>query len=107
MGEQFIACSLADTCKDLDSAVAIMNTNDPYLMKSISKKIKGTEEQMADWDSKIESVALTASMAKFSAHPKMKEFLVSTYPRKLAEASTEEPWGCGLRLDHPDVLNPE
>ncbi len=82
----------------------LMNLQDPYMMKERAKQIKGYSKSA--WLAKCEEVAYIATKEKYDRNPLYADVLLSTYPKLLGEASTEQPWGCGLTLRHSDIGNP-
>ncbi len=104
MTEQYISVQLAKEAKDEDAVVDLLNLQDSFEMKKRCKEIKGYSKEA--WESKCGEVAYVGNKAKYDQNPYFAELLVSTHPKVLAEASMEEPWGCGLTLKHEDIKNP-
>ncbi len=105
MTEQFIVIELAKFAKDEDAVTEFENMRDPFEMKRRARDIKGYSK--VDWAAREPEVAYVANKAKFTQNPYFQERLVETYPKVLAEASTEEPWGCGLTLKNSGIDNPK
>ncbi len=105
MTEQFIVIELAKFAKDEDAVTELENMRDPFEMKRRAKEIKGYSKK--DWAARVPEVAYVANKAKYTQNPYFQEKLVETHPKVLAEASTEEPWGCGLTLKHDHIDNPK
>ena len=58
------------------------------------------------WDHVRGDAVLASNFAKISQNPTMKEHLMSTGTKRLAEASRFDPvWGIGLRADGPEAQN--
>ncbi len=104
MPEQFITVELAVFANDDDAKTELMNMQDPYEMKRRAKQISGYDKEA--WGEKMMDAAYIANKAKYEQNPYFLGKLLDTHPKLLAEASSEEPWGCGLTLKHPNIKNP-
>ncbi len=104
MPEQFITVELAVFADDDDAKTELMNMQDPYEMKRRAKKITGYDKEA--WANKMMDAAYIANKAKYEQNPYFLGKLLDTHPKLLAEASSEEPWGCGLTLKHANIKNP-
>ena len=84
-------------------AEKIMKMNDPIHMKraAYSKMIKGYNHD--DWLQAAPKVLHKGLTAKFSQNPPLKQYLESTKPHKLGEATDDAFWGIGMKLGHPHV----
>ncbi len=102
--EKYITFRKAELAKDEASIVSILECDNPYQIKRLGKKITGHNEE--DWLKVIPDVAYHVNKVKFTTHPDMAALLIRTHPKRLCEATEEEPWGCGLHLGHKDILNP-
>ena len=99
--EQFITASLAKLFDQDDVYVEVMATCDPYLMKKLAYKVKECNDYDATkWESEIPNIAYKASSAKYTQNTYFGQCLLDTDNKLLAEASTEKPWGCGMKLDN-------
>ena len=50
---------------------------------------------------------MTANLAKFTQHPELGAYLLSTHPAVLVEASPQDAmWGIGLEATHRDARAP-
>ena len=59
------------------------------------------------WIAHREAIVLEGSIHKFSQHPDLRTFLLSTGDRVLVEASPVDPiWGIGLAADDPRATDP-
>ena len=62
---------------------------------------------IALWDGVQEDAVLAGTFAKISQNPAMKQHVLGTGTKRLAEASPFDPaWGTGLREDDPEASNP-
>ncbi len=101
--EQFIQWSKAMLFRDALTATKIMEESNPFECKKLGYKVQGF--RMSVWERNIDKVAYECNKMKFEVHFEMANYLLSTYPKQLAEASEEEPWGCGVSLKNDDILN--
>jgi ribA/ribD-fused uncharacterized protein len=52
-------------------------------------------------------LVVTGNYQKFSQHPQLKEYLLTTGDRVLVEASPVDAiWGIGVAATHPDAMQP-
>lgn len=58
------------------------------------------------WKQQAEQTAYAAVRAKFFQNRHLAQFLVSTYPLAIGEASKDKMWGIGLPLESKDALDP-
>ena len=101
--EKYIQYRKADLFNDEETIVAILESHNPYEIKRLGKKVKGFNEE--EWNAILPDVAYDVNKLKYVTHKDMGNLLMSTHPKRLAEATDEDPWGCGLHLNHRDVLD--
>ncbi len=102
--EQFITASLAKLFDEEDVYVEVMTTCDPYFMKKLAYRVKDSDDYDAlEWEAKIPDIAYAATSAKFTQNTYFGQCLIDTEDKLLAEASTETPWGCGMKLDNENL----
>ena len=65
------------------------------------------EYRRSFWMDNREEVMKTAMTAKFNQHELFRKALINTGDRKLVEASIDKFWGCGRRLDDPEIIMPK
>ena len=83
----------------------IMTSPDPSAHKRIGRGVRNFDN--AIWDRVREDAVLAGNFAKFSHNPTMKQHLLITDTKKLAEASPfDSVWGIGLRANDPEVRIP-
>lgn len=91
-----------------DNAVLeeIMSADNPAVYKKLGRKIRGFDEEI--WKQHRTEIVIEGNMAKFSQNEPLKQFLLSTAPKVLVEASPYDSiWGIGIAADMPDAQNPE
>ncbi len=103
MNEKYIQFSKSRCFKDENTAAMILEMDNPFEIKKLGYQVRGFKKDI--WDKKAVEVAMKCNDRKFRVHYDMAQFLMSTHPRELAEASEEDPWGCGVKLSSDDVLN--
>jgi ribA/ribD-fused uncharacterized protein len=83
----------------------IIEAPHPQKAKQLGRQIEGFTNE--EWNQHRFDVVVKASYAKFSQNKELKEFLLGTGKRVLAEASpADKVWGTGLAEDHVDATNP-
>lgn len=90
-----------------DQAMArtILNTKSPSAVKGLGKKVKNFSPQL--WDTHKFEIVLTGNMAKFTQHPDLKQQLLATGDRIIAEASPyDKIWGIGMAPTDSRARNP-
>lgn len=101
--EHFLALKRAQLSKDEDIIQQARNARDPSIAKAILNTLKQDHPQ--EWKQQAPLLAKEALRAKFDQNPPMADYLCSTQPLYLGEASTNPIWGIGLQLDNADVLD--
>lgn len=103
--EQYMMYQKATLFKDEEIAVLILNTKDPKKCKSLGRKVKGFNDHQ--WDEHKYEFVRQANFLKFSQHKDLAEFLKSTMPDVIVEASPyDQIWGIGLKQDDPRSKSP-
>lgn len=91
---------------DDEHLAAILAAPHPGEAKRLGRAVRDFDE--AVWDRHRFGVVVEGSVAKFSAHPALRDFLLATGSRVLVEASPRDTiWGIGLGASHPDAPSPE
>lgn len=62
-------------------------------------------DHQEEWKQEVSTIALEGLQAKFRQHPALGQYLVSTAPLTLGEASTNHQWGIGLALEDDNALD--
>jgi ribA/ribD-fused uncharacterized protein len=90
---------------DQEAVNKLLKATNPGLAKKIGREVRGFDQQI--WEENRSDIVVAGNMAKFSAYPEMKDFLLNTGDRILVEASpVDRIWGIGLDQQHPDCPNP-
>ncbi len=91
--------------EDYDTADQIMKTPNPADQKTLGRTVK--QFDLKTWNTHQADIARDALKAKFTQDTKLKEVLLGTRNKTLAEASPpwETTWGIGLHLHDPDITN--
>ena len=103
--EQFMMYCKAGRFHDGPTQKQILATRDPKTQKRLGKQTKGFESD--SWDEIKSQVVLAGNMAKFSQNPPLRNVLLATGDRLLAEAAPQDSiWGIGYSISeartHPD-----
>ena len=82
----------------------IMFNPDPMVQKMLGQEVKGLDR--AAWDTEKRAVMKDILLSKFTQHGDLKNYLLSTGDKTLAEANGKDTYfAIGLPLTHPDVLD--
>ncbi|MGV3523368.1 MAG: NADAR family protein [Candidatus Sericytochromatia bacterium] len=85
---------------------AILSSDSPAEAKVLGRMVSGFDETR--WLNQRWDVALRGNWYKFSQHPALGAWLLSTGEQVLVEASPlDRIWGIGLDQHHPDAPHPE
>ncbi|XP_063414797.1 uncharacterized protein LOC134696776 [Mytilus trossulus] len=103
--EQYMMYNKAKFSKnEAELDAVILSLDDPGDMKSYGRSI--CDLDYVAWEEKREEIVKKGNMAKFSQNEKLREELVSTYPKLLVEASPhDQVWGIGLAADDPKIFD--
>ena len=103
--EHYMMAKKAELFKDHEFLKKIMEADSPKVAKELGRLVRGFTNEI--WDQYKYDIVLQANLAKFSQHPKLKEFILSTADKILVEASPHDNiWGIGMNEHHKDVKNP-
>lgn len=103
--EQYMMAEKAYAFGDEKAWHEIMASYDPMAIKKLGRRVRNFNAYV--WNIYSRDVVKTASLAKFTQNPKLKEYLLSTGDKILVEASPkDEIWGIGLSADSPDACFP-
>lgn len=104
--EQFMMYCKAGRFHDTNTQRLVLATNDPKEQKRLARLTKGFEA--ASWDEIKSDVVIAGNLAKFGQNKALKEVLLSTGRRILAEAASEDSvWGIGLTAEEARRMNNE
>lgn len=101
--EHLLAFKRAQISKDSQLIQRASNIKDPAEAKTILNILKNDHTE--EWREKAPGLALQGPRAKFKQNPHMADYLCSTQPLCLGEASKDPVWGTGLQLDDAETLN--
>jgi ribA/ribD-fused uncharacterized protein len=94
--EQYFTYKRAEIAKDEPSMKRIMDACTPLECKRLGKNVK---LDLKTWKKHQETVMARALRAKFTQNPELKDYLVATGGRTLAESSPSDRfWGTGVGL---------
>nr|XP_022314271.1 repetin-like [Crassostrea virginica] len=102
--EKYMMYHKAVLMEDHEIADYILTLDDPREMKQQGRYVRNFDQKL--WDENCQAIVETGNIAKFSQNEKLKETLLSTYPKTLVEASPmDRIWGIGLAEDDPRAWN--
>jgi ribA/ribD-fused uncharacterized protein len=100
--EQFMMAEKARLFGDTEAEAGIMASANPRKQKELGRNVKNFEE--ARWNAAREEIVYRANLAKYSQNPQLREALLATGTKIIAEASPQDAiWGIGMAEDHPNV----
>ncbi|MEV4642018.1 NADAR family protein [Actinoplanes sp. NPDC049548] len=103
--EHFMMWRKATLFADSDTARRVLAARDPATAQALGRQVRGFIERT--WTATRFPVVVEGNLAKFGAHPALRNFLLGTGDRVLVEASPVDlVWGAGLAADHPDIAVP-
>jgi hypothetical protein len=104
--EQFMMYCKAGRFHDTNTQRLVLATNDPKEQKRLARLTEGFEA--ASWDEIKSDVVIAGNLAKFGQNKALKEVLLSTGRRILAEAASEDSvWGIGFTAEEARRMNNE
>lgn len=103
--EQYMMAQKAKIFGDQEIFEKIMTADGPHDYKALGRKVRNFVPEI--WDQEKAKVVLKGNIAKFSQNEELKEFLISTGDKVLAEASPyDDIWGVKRKMDDPEIMNP-
>src|ERR1051325_10088307 len=104
--EQFMMAEKARLFGDTEMESSILATSNPRQQKAFGRKVRGFDQ--AKWEAAREEIVYRANLAKFSQHEDLRQMLLDTGDRTIAEASPNDSiWGIGMAEHHPNVTRSE
>jgi len=101
--EQFMMAEKARLFGDEETRKKMLGTDDPRAHKRLGRQVRGFED--AVWVAHRYDIVVAGNLAKFGQNQSMREVLLRTGTKILAEASPlDRIWGIGLRADDPRAL---
>ena len=103
-GEQYMMYRKAIMFNDLETAAAIMSTDNPREHKELGRLV--TNYNDTQWSAVREDIMVEGLFEKFNQIPKLKEALLATGDTIIAEASPYDlVWGIGFTADQPKATD--
>lgn len=104
--EHWMMAGKARLFKDDETLAEILAAPDPHSAKALGRKVASFEDKV--WKSQARAIVTEGNVHKFSQHPMLRNYLLSTGSSILVEASPRDRiWGIGLSAGNPDATNPE
>jgi len=102
--EQYMMAEKARLFGDKDAEAKILAARNPREQKALGRKVQAFDQ--ARWDAAREEIVYRGNLAKFCQNADLRERLLSTGDRIIAEASPRDRiWGIGMAEDHPNVTD--
>lgn len=103
--EQYMMAEKASLFADEETRAAILACDDPAQIKTLGRTVRNFDPEV--WDQAKYSIVLNGCYLKFSQNRDLRDYLLSTGERVLAEASpVDAVWGTGLAADNPAAEDP-
>ena len=102
--EQAFQHKKARVANDLNMQREIMFNADPVTQKLLGQEITGLNKE--DWNNRKRHIMKDILVSKFTQDPGLRELLLQTGTKKLAEANARDNYfAIGMPLTHPEVLD--
>jgi ribA/ribD-fused uncharacterized protein len=103
--ETYMMAAKARLAGDDETLARILVTDDPAEAKRLGRGVRGFDARA--WEGRGYGAVVEGNVAKFTQHPDLGAYLLSTHPAVLVEASPQDAvWGIGLEARHPDSRAP-
>lgn len=103
--EHWMMAEKARLFKDEESLQQILQSNSPLEAKKLGRKVRNFQVEI--WEQHAYTIVKTGNFHKFSQHPSLTAFLLSTGQQVLVEASPyDQIWGIGLSQEAPQAKQP-
>jgi ribA/ribD-fused uncharacterized protein len=90
---------------DEEALSAILKANTPAKAKKLGRQVQNFDD--TTWKAHARQFVTEGNYAKFTQHPRLRDFLLSTGDAILVEASPyDRIWGIGMGATHPNSQNP-
>ncbi|MFE1249882.1 NADAR family protein [Streptomyces sp. NPDC058735] len=104
--EHWMMAAKARLFEDAAAERSVLAAGDPAGAKKAGRLVRGFDE--TTWRRERFRIVVEGSVHKFAAHPRLREYLLSTGDRVLVEASpVDRIWGIGLAADDEAAGDPE
>lgn len=98
--EHFMMAEKARLFGDEAALERILQASNPAAAKAAGREVQGFDDEV--WAENRWEIVVQANYAKFSQHPALRDFLLSTGDQVLVEASPVDfVWGTGFAADSP------
>ena len=102
--EQAFQHKKARLANDQNKQREIIFNADPITQKLLGQEVKGLNKE--EWNHQKRDIMKDILISKFTQHPDLKDLLLKTGTKKLAEANARDNYfAIGLPITHPDVLD--
>lgn len=101
--EQYLAYRRAKLSGQKHLIQKALLAQDPVEAKTILNALRSDHQE--EWKKEVSTIALEGLQAKFRQHPALGEYLISTAPLTLGEASTNSQWGIGFSLEDTNATD--
>lgn len=103
--EQYMMAEKARLCQDESTLQRILAATDPRIIKQLGREVRGFSS--GKWSAVKRDVVYRGNVAKFQQNPLLRDFLLSTGDKVIAEASpSDRNWGIGMRESEMGVQDP-
>lgn len=102
--EQFMMAHKAKLFNDPETLAKIMDSDSPKEQQHLGRKVKGFNSTL--WNENKVRIVFGANFLKFTQHEDLKNRLLATQDKTLAEASPDDlVWGIGFAAEAPEALH--
>jgi ribA/ribD-fused uncharacterized protein len=103
--EHFMMAGKARLFGDEETLAKILACEHPAEAKKLGRLVRNFDE--SKWNAACWDIVVAGNHAKFSQHPDLREFLLTTGDRIIVEASPfDRIWGIGMAASNPNAENP-
>ncbi len=103
--EHFMMAEKARLFGDASALSRVLSARSPAEAKAVGREVVGYVDDV--WSKARFDAVVRGNVAKFSASPELRTFLLETGGRILVEAAPRDTiWGIGLGRDHPRASDP-
>jgi ribA/ribD-fused uncharacterized protein len=104
--EHYMMAKKALLFEDTQTYQEILHVNSPKEAKTLGRKVNGYIDEI--WKEHRQNIVITGNEAKFSQHPELKQFLLSTQSTVLVESSPyDQIWGIGMAAEEQNIEDPK
>ena len=97
--EQYIGYGRCKAAEDTNTEARILDEHDPRAIKRLFYEIKWNNIDPRKYDDT--QTAFNGMMAKFTQNQDLKEYLISTHPKRIWEGTRDRQWGAGIDIHNP------